>query len=705
MRFEALRQVRVRLLDKWMVRPAILLTALLLAAAGQYLVNAEPGVDVTFGLAERFNVAFRLTVRNAGSTLSGLLLLLCGGFLFAFAAPALSGLATEPFDAPLKAQKRIARWEKGVFVLSCALWLALVVALRKGVTSHWFVLVLALLLLGITLPARRFLGPAGSAPARPLEKRDAVLVGAILVLGAAALFPILGRFPMLLLGDEGIFLEHAHALAARWEGNALGILTYGYPALGNFYQAIFVGWFEGSVWSWRFSSALASLAALPLFFLLFRQTFSRRVAFLTVILCVGSPYFLAVSRMGYLSNHTIPIVALFLVTLQAALLRRDQGLLFVAGVASGLGFLSYPPAKVSAVIGCLAIVLLFAVRRVGVGRALGYGAIFAAGNALLIVPHAATVAFHDPVGGLYKVGESLFLNTWSLRTSFPEVAESSVWTTMIGDQKIFFEPRLAAILVVRGIVRTLLIFHDHTMIGQQFMVTGMVGFFAPALYILGLCTATVRAFQRSYTLPVLLFFSCFFCLSALNTGGDRHSHLLPIVPAAGLFVALPLLLLAEALPSRLRALGRSAAAVAAVAIAAWGCVTYYVLMPRSYPPTLDAVVAFELTDGPRPTPVWFVRQSTPADPLQDLDWTRYKLEHLVMMSPFEALSLDQLRQRLPGAVATIFIGPELEVPMRAALATGPGPSPRLEPIVVPGPKGSVRLGFRVSLSPSVAGKS
>lgn len=681
-----------------------MLTGLLLAAAGQHLVNAEPGVDLTFGLARRFDLAFRLEIRNAGSTLSGLLVLLLGGTLFALAAPVWPRRRSERFDGPLPAQRKTSRWERALFSLSCILWLVLVIALRKGLYTHWFVLGLALLVAGITVPVRRFLRPTQALSTPPFDRRDAILVACILLVGGAALLPALGRHPMTLLGDEGIFFEHAQAFSVKWEGNALGLGTYSYPALGNYYQALVVDWFRGTVWGWRFSSVLASLAALPLFYLLFRQSFSRLAAVLSVLFCIGSPYFLAVSRMGYLSNHTIPIVALFLVVLQAALRRRDLGLLFVAGVASGLGFHSYPPSKVSIVIGVLAISILVVLRRIDLPKALGCGALFVAGNALLVVPHVASVAFQDPVGGLHKLGESLFLNTWSLNTLFPEVSQSSVWTTRLGDQTIFFEPRLAAILVVRGIVRTLLLFHDHEMIGQQFMITGMVGFLAPVLYVLGLCTATLRVFQRPFTLAVLLYFACFFCLSALNTGGDRHSHLLPIVPAAGLFTAIPLILLVRALPARRRRGGRLAASATAAVIAAWGCYTYYVLMPRIYQPTLDTVVAYELTDGPRSTPVWYVRAEAPGDPLEGMNWTRFKLDHLCKLSPFETLTPEALTARLrpPGARATVFARPEMAESLRTSLTVLGDAAPELEPIDVPGLHGTVRLGFRLRLQPAGA---
>jgi hypothetical protein len=403
--------------------------------------------------------------------------------------------------------------------------------------------------------------------------------------------------------------------------------------------------------------------------------------------------------MGYYSNHTIPIVTLFLVLLQRAALRRDQGSFLLAGLASGLGFFTYPPAKVSVVIGCVLLVLMFLSRRMSFRQTLTTGLIFAAGTALLAIPQIVTSAAMDPVGAVFKLGESMFLNTWSLRTLFPEVPVSGVWTTVVGDQTLFFEPRIAAILIVRGVVRTLLLFHDHAMIGQQYMITGMVGFFAAPLYLLGLGYATRRVLRRPFTIPVLLYLSCFLCLSVLNAGGDRHSHLLPIVSAAALFVALPLVIGAECLPSRLRRVGEIGATVVAAAIACWGCYTYYALMPRVYRPTLDAVIAHDVTDGPHGVPIWFVTKSGLQEPWKDLEWTRFKVENLHLQGRFEALSIDQLRQRLPNAAALVVVRPGLEGELHAMTAGLISPAPRLEPIDIPGTAGPLRIGYRMRLNP------
>jgi len=680
------------------VRPALMLLALLLAVAGQWLVNTDSRHDLLFGLGGALNTAFRTEVRNPETTLSGLFLLLCGAVVFAFAAPSLEPLDERPFDAPFPARRNRSKRGIIVFAGSCTLWLGLVVALAAGKYSHWFVAALALFVVGIVVPARSYLRPAEPAGVPGLDRWDAFVLAGLVVGAAAALFPVLDSHPMMLLGDEGIFLENGKSLSEQWVGNALGLGTYSYPALGGFYQALVLRLLGVSVWSWRFSSALASLAAVPLCYVLFRQTFSRLVATLAVVLCVGSPYFLAVSRMGYYSNHTIPIVTLFLVLLQRAALRRDLGLFLIAGLASGLGFLTYPPAMVSTVIGFVLLVLMFVSRRMSFRQTVTAGLIFAAGIALLAIPHTVTSAATYPVEAVHKFGETLFLNIWSLRTLFPEVPVSRVWTTVIGDQTLFFEPRIAAILIVRGVVRTLLLFHAHTMIGQQYMITGMVGFFAPPLYLLGLGYAARRVLRRPFTIPVLLYLSCFLCLSALNTGGDRHSHLLPIVSAAALFVALPLVIGAECLPSRLRHVGEIGATVVAAAIAFWGCYTYYALMPRVYRPTLDAVIAHDVTDGPRGAPVWFVTKSGLQEPWQNLGWTRYKVESLHLQGRFEALSFDQLRQRLGRATALVVVEPGVGEELRAMTAGVISPAPRLEPIDIPSTAGPVRIGYRMRLN-------
>jgi 4-amino-4-deoxy-L-arabinose transferase-like glycosyltransferase len=526
-------------------------------------------------------------------------------------------------------------------------------ALYLGVYSHWLLAVYFIILLsGISVALTGDIKGRLSVwrELRQVYNRsDLICAGALLLLGAIALFPYLGSHPPVGLGDEGIFFEHAIQTSQNWQGNALGSGTYSYPALGRYYQAIFIELFGVSRWSWRLSSAVASVAAIPIFYLLFRMTLAIPYAFFATIVTLGSPYFLAVSRMGYYSNHTIPIVAAFMLTMALSIRFSDMRLLFVAGMLSGLGFLSYPPAKVSLVVGLLYLILARMWPGEGARTRLSHLGLFLIANLVAILPHLAAAAYQGGDTAAYKLCESIFLNTWSLREIFRDVPVDSVWKMKCGEHELFFDMKLASILILRGIFRSLLIFHRHDVISQQYMVTGMVGYFAPLFLIAGLGFVTARIRQPQYRLLLLLFISCLTCLSALNTGGDRHSHLLPIVPVAGIFVFYGVAIATALVGSFQRWIMVTLTGCISATIALYGIYTYYVLILTTYPATLDSAMALEITDSYERVPIWYVASAIDKYPSNDHlpsgaggRWAPWASGSLRMQDRFAQIPLEDL---------------------------------------------------------------
>lgn len=83
----------------------------------------------------------------------------------------------------------------------------------------------------------------------------------------------------------------------------------GMYALASYVAAPFIGIFGLEVWSARLPHLLAGLSALPLFFVLMRDTIDRRTARIGVVLLAISPWHVMVSRWG-LDSNLFPFVFL-----------------------------------------------------------------------------------------------------------------------------------------------------------------------------------------------------------------------------------------------------------------------------------------------------------------------------------------------------------------------------------------------------------
>lgn len=118
----------------------------------------------------------------------------------------------------------------------------------------------------------------------------------------------------------------------------------GMYALAAYVAAPFIGLFGLSVWSARLPFLLAGMAALPLFFVLLRDTTDRRTARIGVVLLALSPWHIMISRWG-LDSNLLPFVFLVATVLLQRSIARPR-LLVAAGFVYGLALYSYGTAYV-----------------------------------------------------------------------------------------------------------------------------------------------------------------------------------------------------------------------------------------------------------------------------------------------------------------------------------------------------------------------
>lgn len=192
---------------------------------------------------------------------------------------------------------------------------------------------------------------------------DPVLLGAILV-GLLLRTYAFASIPRGLNQDEASTAYDAYSLihfGVDRHGFRLPVVLVswgsGMYALASYLAAPFIGVFGLEVWSARLPHLLAGLAALPLFFVLVRDTIDRRTARIGVVLLAISPWHVMVSRWG-LDSNLFPFVFLVATVLFVRSMTRPR-LLIGAAMGYSLALYSYGTAYV--------VVPAF------IGLAVGYG--------------------------------------------------------------------------------------------------------------------------------------------------------------------------------------------------------------------------------------------------------------------------------------------------------------------------------------------
>jgi hypothetical protein len=162
-----------------------------------------------------------------------------------------------------------------------------------------------------------------------LRGLDPVLLAAMIV-GLLLRSYAFGAIPRGLNQDEASTAYDAYSLihfGVDRHGFRLPVVLVswgsGMYALASYLAAPFIGIFGLEVWSARLPHLLAGMAALPLFFVLVRDTIDLRTARIGVVLLAISPWHIMVSRWG-LDSNLFPFVFLVATVLFVRSTRRPR---------------------------------------------------------------------------------------------------------------------------------------------------------------------------------------------------------------------------------------------------------------------------------------------------------------------------------------------------------------------------------------------
>jgi 4-amino-4-deoxy-L-arabinose transferase-like glycosyltransferase len=611
--------------DARSIRAPVLIVALLIVVLGQLLIAANaPGesdpLPIIGDIADSIGDSLQLRINDQSGALIGLALLAVGAIVFGRAT---RHVAIEDRPAMrIEAHPSGARSRGGWIVLvalGLGAWLLVLQlvadgAIGLGPAALWLT---ALGLLAFVW--RRIDLDRGVRWQLDWTRNEVYALLALIVAAFAVWLLQLDRLPASIWGDEGAYWTTARDFVSGVAPvNLFGFGTYNFPAGGTIYQALVIGVLGQSVMAWRAASVLAVLAAMPPLYVLVRETLGRRVAFVALAFYATSPLLLAYGRIGYhYALAILPVVSAAALIVLA--IRMDSRLLaFLAGVASGSGFMFYPSARFGFVL-CLLFLVAFAFARMGRGAALlRLGSAFLAALFISAGPALAFGFGREPEAFVDKLAENSMANVLFAQDIFgQEELFARATLTSTRNNRLFFEPSLYVTLMLRGMTRTAIAVHRDGLVNEHY-VAGALSAPVTLLYVMGAGWCLARMRRPGYAIWPIWLFAGTFVLSAIETFPPHTSDLLPVAPAWLVLAALGLVSVIDTLRGMLGVLPSrmvwGALVAATLVLSALGLRGYFLEMPQRYRPNLEMAMFWSTFDMPRGATLAFVRDDAyPSD--------------------------------------------------------------------------------------------
>ncbi len=544
------------------------------------------------------NGTLHLGIPSIDNIINGFPILIIGCFLLALA---LRGIRLLPIEKGLENRRPVAFnmitfAVPGIFfavaLFGTTLWSLVHLEYRNWMIVGWLASVLIILVAIAIWDHRRGINLSPGLPRKDILWILGLLIFA-LVLGVYRL----QAMPDSLMGDEGYFWTAARDIAeGLFKPPIFAVGVYTFPVFSTFIQAWILKVFGISLWGWRLSSVLSGIVTIPPLYLLARDGFNRKVAIVSSVALIISPYFLAFTRLGYISIQSLFITTLAVYWLYTGFNRDSHLYLFLAGCASGLGFYTFFSARISILIALSFIGFMWLGKKINFRKAVFAIALVGIGALLISGPYFVYGSSHDASGMSYKIFESLFFNIFYGKQYFSEnelYAIAQPFT--LNGNTLFFNPKIYLILIASGVLRTWLAFQKPGLITEHFISSSLTGTVGVIFFIIGLGIIIAKFRQPRSVLLLLWFLGVFFGLSALNTVPPRHTHMVSIIPALAIFTGLGLYAITGALKalfSRLAVYKNAILGAGVALLIIGGVIDFFYLAPHQYHPQPDQVMSW-----------------------------------------------------------------------------------------------------------------
>lgn len=579
-----------------------LVVGLIFAAYGQYLLTQSEAAFGPFAWAQVLNNRLRFDLANLDNVVVGVPLLLWGAVMFAGAA------RFAPWEKADERPLSWAAWSGGLAAewVTAVFLLGATAVLLLGQDKSW--LPVGLWLAALLLLTRQFWlhdRQTGRDISLRLERADKMWLLLLLLIGILIGTAFLQDIPARMIGDEGSFWEAARAIVGGQHKPSLFDLgVYTFPMAGTYWQALVLRLFGLNVWSWRFASVLAGVLAVVPLYVLGREWFGRKTAVIAGLVMLVNPYFLAFARLGYNNSQALLPVTLALAMASLGIRRSSLFYFWLAGLAAGLGFYTYTAARLGVILLLLLGLLLWARRELSWRRCLLLLAVMGGAWAVVVLPYWLFGATNPHKAEPYKFWESLFFNVFYGRAFFSDdELFRFAGPLRIGYQELFFQPFVYFKLLLRGVVRSLLVFNSPFFGGEEhFVATGLSGGMLPGTFMVLGGALAVRGWRRlRFAILLLWFVAGLLFLSVANTLPPRQTHLVALIPAAALFTAVGLVaftaVLAESLAHNFAAARqtwwrRGVLALCVAGLVVGGLGHYFGGLAARYPANFEQAVAW-----------------------------------------------------------------------------------------------------------------
>lgn len=522
----------------------VILFALLCVVFAHYLfIQPESVVGEILRVAE-WNKILYLELLYPNNVFIALCLLLLGGGLFAWLMP-----QSLPSDSSTANWARFASMDVLSFLawslIAIALFLFLNNRLQNGDQNVLLPLLWLAVIVIISYLFWHWEQQAGTELSLGLSRIDYVWLLLLLAFGIIVGTYYLRDIPARLVGDEGKFWEIAQQIAeGKYKPSLFGVGVYSFSVASSILQGWVLHLVGINLWGWRFSSVLAALLTVIPLFLLAHDWFGRKVAILASLIMITNPYFLAYARLGYNNSQALFPVTLTIYFWMLALKRGSYFYCWLAGLAAGLGFYTYTAGQLGIVMVVLSGLYMLLTRQLSLKRLFITLSLALLAWFVMIAPRISFAASLENATPLsHKMLESTFANAFYGRHLFSDNELFKEYQNIeIGGNEFFYEPRLYGLLIVRGVIRSILVYHRPFFGGDKhFVETGLAGSaIAAAFYALGLVISLRYCQHRKFGVLLLWLGSASLFLSILNTFPPRPAHLVVTAPVLALLTAIGL---------------------------------------------------------------------------------------------------------------------------------------------------------------------
>lgn len=590
-----------------------------LVANGQYLMHQRDPVGEINQTLDLLNVTHRLDIVNLQNLGAALPYLLGGGLLSALAFLPAWNKGEEAQGATKN--KNTPNWAYLAPRLAAGILLFAYLIFKLGRHDYnpilpW-VWVFTLALFTHLIYRHEKAGGANLSP--NITRIDIFWMSGLFLLGLGIGSFALQDIPNIMVADEGSFWEAARGIATgEFKPPFFDFGVYTFPVASSIFQGWVLRLVGVNLWGWRFASVLAGTLTIFPLYLLAREWFDRRVAVMAALFMVSNPYYLSFARIGYNNSQALFPVVLSLYFWSLGYKRSHSLYYWLAGIAAGLGFYTYPAAWLGLVAIIPVMALLTLLRRIKFRPALLASAIFLTATVLTAGPRLVYGASSENAEPLfYKLLETSFVSTFYGSAYYgPAELYPKGIVYLLGKNQVFYAPEVYAELLARSTIRTLAALFDPFIVTEHFMTTNFAGGLLAAIGLaLGL-SLSLRSLKQTRFLLLLTWLGAgLIFLSIIAAFPPRHTHLVAVIPALALLSALgfaaSLDILTSALQKRLTPalidrVQKGSIAILSVALVFSGLREYFIVMPMRNPPLFEDIASWIAWRTEEPLTIFFL---------------------------------------------------------------------------------------------------